>query len=124
MADQTLAFAPSPVVEGEQTAFIETALLSGETTVELDLAGGVRLAAIAFEAGFAGASIVVSVHVPWTASPGDLPINGLTISVAAGEVVPLPFVDAFWPGKVLLTVNTGQSATKKIGFFGWRSQIQ
>lgn len=124
MADKTLAFAPSPVESGEQTAFVETALLTGETTIELDLAGGVRLAAIAFEAGFTGASITVSVYTPWTASPGFLAINALTITVAAGQIVPLPFVDAFWPGRILLTVNAGQAGTKKIGFFGWRSQIQ
>jgi hypothetical protein len=123
MADLELAFESSPVESGEQTAFVEGVLANTETTVELDLAGEVRLAAVVFEAGFTGATITVSVVVPWTSGDDELLINGLTIPVVAGEIVPVPYLDAFWPPKLLLTVNAAQSADKKIGFFGWRGEI-
>ena len=124
MADLEVAFASSPVVEGEQTAFVEGSLGNTETTIELDLAGEVRLAAIAFEAGFEGATITVSAVVPWEAGNANAEVDGLTITVEAGKVVPVPFTDAFWPGKLLLTVNAAQTAAHKIGFFGWRGEIQ
>lgn len=122
MADLTLAFGASPVKTGEQIAFIEGALESGETTIELDLKGNVRLSAIAFEAAFAGATITVKAVVPWASGDLEQLINELTISIAAGEIVSVPYSDFFWPSKILLTVNTGQSTTKKIGFFGWLTE--
>jgi len=120
MADLEIAFASSPVKHGEQIAFIEGSLGTGETTIELDLDGDVRLAAVAFEAGFAGATMTVKAVVPWASGDLEQIINELTISVVAGEIVKVPYTDFFWPNKILLTVNTGQSTTKKIGFFGWR----
>ena len=124
MADINVAFASAPVVDGEQTAFVEGSLGNGETTIELDLAGEVRLAAVAFEAGFEGATITVSAVVPWAAGDANSEIDGLTISVAAGKVVKVDFVDAFYIPKLLLTVNAVQTAAHKIGFFGWRGQIE
>lgn len=124
MADIAVAFASSPVVEGEQTAFVEGSLGNGETTIELDLAGEVRLAAIAFEAGFEGASIVVSAVVPWAAGDANQEVVDLPITIVAGKVVKIAFSDAFYLPKILLTVNAAQTSAHKIGFFGWRGQIE
>jgi len=123
MADLEVAFASDPVVEGEQTAFIEGTLPDTKTTIELDL-GGVRLAAIAFESGFAGASMTIKAVVPWEAGDANALIEGLSVTVSAGNVVPVPFSDFFWAGKILLTVNAPQTADKLIGFFGWRGEIE
>jgi hypothetical protein len=124
MADQNIAFGARPVPGGEQTAFTEGVLNNTETTIELDMGGDVRLSAVAFEAGFAGASITVSAVVPWASGDANSEIVGFTISVEAGKVVKVPFDDAFWAPKLLLTVNAAQTATKKIGFFGWRGKSQ
>ena len=123
MADLELAFGSSPVEGGEQTAFVEGVLLDTKTTIELDLAGEVRLSAIAFESGFTGATITVSAVVPWASGDANAEIDGFTISVSAGKVVKVPFADYFWAPKLLLTVNAAQTADKKIGFFGWRGEI-
>ncbi len=124
MADIEVAFASSPVVEGEQTAFAEGSLGDTETTIELDLAGEVRLAAVAFEAGFEGATITVSAVVPWGDGAANAEVQAFTIAVEAGKVVKVPFDDAFYLPKLLLTVNAAQTSAHKIGFFGWRGQIQ
>lgn len=123
MADISVAFDHSPVQFGEQTAFVEGSLGNGETTIELDLKGRVRLAAIAFGTGFEGATITVSQVVPWAAGDAASIITDLEVTVAAGGVVPTPFADWFWPDKVVLTVNTGQTAAHGIGFFGWRGRV-
>lgn len=122
MADLELSF--NGVAQGDQVAFVEGELGIGETTIEVDTGGEVRLASVAFGTGFEGASITVKQVVPWAAGDANANINGLTITPVAGEVVPLPFSDWYWPGKVLLTVNTGQTAAHDIGFFGWRGRVQ
>jgi hypothetical protein len=124
MADLAVAFASSPVEGGEQTAFVEGVLPDTKTTIELDLGGNVRLTAIAFEAGFIGASMTISAVVPWEAGDDNALIDGLSVTIVAGKVVPLPYSDYFWPPKILLTVNTAQTSDKKIGFFGWRGEIE
>jgi hypothetical protein len=124
MADLELAFESSPVADGDQLAFIEGVLPDTKTTIELDLAGEVRLAAIAFESGFAGATMTVAAVVPWASGDANHIITGLSITVSAGEAVPVPVSDFFWPRKLLLTVSSAQTADKKIGFFGWRPSLQ
>jgi hypothetical protein len=121
MADLELAFASDPVAAGKQTAFVEGSLGIGETTVELDLTGNVRPVAVVFEAGFTGASITVSVTVPWVGGDAAVLIDSLAVTPVAGKVVPLPAANFHWPEKLLFTVNTGQAAAKNIGFFGWRA---
>lgn len=120
MADLELAFEASPIPGGEQTAFIEGVLATGETTIELDLAGGVRLSGIAFEAGFTGATITVAAVVPWASGEAAQTIAPMEVTIVAGEVVPIAYHTSFYVPKMLLTVNAGQAAGKKIGFFGWR----
>lgn len=122
MADLELAF--NGVGERKQIAFVEGELGIGATTIEVDLNGKMRLCAIAFGVGFEGASITVKQEVPWAAGAAAQVINGLTVTPVAGEVVPLDFSDWYWPEKVTLTVNTGQSAAHDIGFFGWRGRVQ
>lgn len=124
MADVEVAFAASPVVAGEQTAFVEGSVGNGETTIELDLGGKVRLTAVAFESGFAGSLMTVKATIPWDSGDLDQLVDGFTIAVKAGEVVKVPYTDSHYLGKILLTVDTGQSAAKKIGFFGWRGGIE
>jgi len=124
MADVAVAFAASPVVAGEQTAFVEGVIGNGESTIELDLGGKVRLSAIAFESGFAGAVMTVKATVPWAAADVEQLVDGFTITVKAGEVVQVPYTDTYYLGKILLTVDTNQTADKKIGFFGWRGGIE
>jgi hypothetical protein len=122
MADLELSF--NGVQERDQIAFVEGELGIGETTIEVDTGGEVRLCAVAFGAGFEGASITVKQEVPWSAGAADHTINELTITPVAGEIVALDYADWYWPGKVTFTVNTGQTAAHDIGFFGWRGRVQ
>jgi hypothetical protein len=124
MADVTVAFDPNPVAQGEQTAFTQATVGIGDTTIELDLSGKVRLAAIAFEAGFEGASIVVSAVVPWTGGDANQEVLDLPIAITAGKVVKVAFSDAFYLSKILLTINAAQTAPHVIGFFGWRGRVE
>ena len=124
MADLELAFDYAPVAAGNQLAFVEGSMAIGDTTVEIDCGGRVRPAAIAFGTGFEGASITVSIVVPWAAGDSSMILSDITITPSAGEVVALPFSDYFWPQKILLTVNTAQTAAHDIGVFAWRGRVE
>ena len=100
MADQTLTFDTHPVKEHDQLVFKEVTLGTGETTILVDCQGKVRLCAIAHPAAAEGTTVTVKANVPFTAGDALQTITGLTITLTAGEVTPLPFSDWFWQDQV------------------------
>lgn len=109
---------PSPT--NQATTFAEVEVGIGEDTIELSIAGDVRLAAIAFEAGFEGASITLKTTVPWAAADVVQEINGVTVTVEAGEVVTIPFSDMFYIPNLTMVISAVQTSAHKIGLYGWR----
>ncbi len=109
-----------PAPSDQATTFAEVEVGIGEDTIELEIAGDVRLAAIAFEAGFEGASITFKTSVPWDAAAVVQEISGVTLTVQAGKVVPFAFSDAFYIPNLTLVISAVQTAAHKIGFLGWR----
>jgi len=107
---------------GKETVFGEVSVPIGEDTIEVDISGDVRLAAIAFEAGFAGASVTFKTAVPWASADVDQEISGLTLTVQAGKVVTIPFSDMFYVPNLTLVISAVQTAAKKIGLYGWRGE--
>jgi hypothetical protein len=125
MADQTLTFDAHPVAQNDQLVFAEVTLGVGETTIEVDCQGKVRLCAIAHPAGAEGTTVTVEQVVPFTAGDALLDISGLSVTVAAGEVTTLPFASWFWQDKFVLTFDAAQSgAAAVIGFYAWRGQVE
>jgi len=119
MSSVTITCDYDPIPDGEDTGFLEVSLPNGCDTVVIDVPLA-RVAALAFGAGFEGGTITVKATVPWAAGDAVATVTGQTITVTAGEVVPLEYKDRYAFKKLTLLIDTAQTAAHDLGVFVWR----